>query len=301
MDFPVYVPAAVRVEIARSIFGDSRRPIGLTEALSMAERRLAEMEGELEAATRRGELEHLDSLRKQRAMVAAEHDELAGDLACVQRLAFDLRMREAYVLLAGEFGDDGQWENFIDAAYTARGDYSKARDRLKRADELRTDIADAADGLAKAIRQLAETGIEMPGEFYSIPGLLRQADNYDVESDHQNLARKCTAYLHPRTGKVVIIPEEGDAWKTAPHLPALLDIVASAARSFQPKILGMAGAALASRQQNTKTEYLSVHLMGFSRMDNASNPSTAKAGRPRRPEKVPAAPSLLGRVVTNRP
>ena len=37
---------------------------------------------------------------------------------------------------------------------------------------------------------------------------------------------------------------------------ALLDMVASAARSFQPKIRGMAGAALASRQQNTKTEYL---------------------------------------------
>jgi len=256
MDFPAYVPAAVRAEIARSINGDSRRPTGLTEALASAERRLAELEGEIETATGRGEVDYLDSLRKQRAIVAAEHDELVGNLDCVQRLALDLRMREAYVLLAGEFDNDRQWENFINAAYVARGDYSKFRDQRKRAGELRADIADAADGLAKAIRQLAETGIEMPGEFYSIPELLRQADSYDEEGGRPSSTRKRTAVLHPLTGKVEIIPEEGDAWKTAPGLPALLDTVANAARSFQPKIYGMAGAALASRQQNTKTEYL---------------------------------------------
>lgn len=256
MDFPTYVPAAARAEVARSINGDSRRPIGLKRALAMAESRLAEIEGAIETATGRGEVGELDSLRKQRAIVAAEHNELVGDLDCLQRLALDLRMREAYVLLAGEFDNDAQWENFIDAAYTARGDYAKIRDQLKRAAELRVEIARAADGLAKAIRQLAETGIEIPGEFYSIPELLRQADNYGVDGDHPNLARTCTAYLRPRTGKVVIVPEEGDAWKTAPHLPALLDTVANAARNFQPKVWGRAGVALTSRQQNTKTEYL---------------------------------------------
>lgn len=248
MDFPAYVPAAVRAEIARSINGDLRRPIGLTEAVASVEHRLVELEGEIERATGRGEVNYLDSLRKQRAIVAAEHDELVSDLDCVQRLALDPRMREAYVLLAGEFDNDGQWENFVDAAYMARRDYSKVRDRRKRADELREDIADSADGLARAIRQLAETGIEMPGEFYSIPELLRQADNYDEEGVGR------TAFLHPGTGKVEIV--QGDALKTAPDLPALLDTLANAARRFQPKIYGMAGAALASRQQNTKTEYL---------------------------------------------
>jgi len=291
MDFPAYVPAAVRAHITTLIEGDSRELQGWAASLASAERQLAKIEGAIETKTRRGEHEYLPSLRIQKAEAVAHRDMLAGEVDCLRRLAHDARMRDAFALLTREFTDDGQWRNFTYAAWAARVDFAKYRDRLKRAAELKGEIADAAETLAKLIRQFADTGINGPSELYSIPELLRQTDNHEMQDHNLHMWRSMRRHVLgdlPRrdipeakpegengepmpTIEIVIVPMEGKpkidpeeearnmlryAWGTAPDFSALLGTMANAARAFKPSETGMIGAAIESRQRSPKTEYL---------------------------------------------
>lgn len=291
MNFPAYVPVAVRAHIATLIEGDSSEPQGWAEALVNAEEALSRIDRTIETYLRRGEDDYLPSLRMQKAEALAHRDWLAGDVDCLRRLAHDARMRDAFALLIREFSDDSQWRNFIYAAWAARVDFAKYRDRVKRAVELKGYIADAAETLAKRIRQFSDTGINGPGEFFSIPELLQQTDNHEMRGHNLNMWRSMRQHvlgdlakrdvpetipvgegvdplptieivMVPVGEKSEISPEEesrhmlGYAWGTAPDFSALLDTVAKAARSFKPSEAGMIGAAIKSRQKSPKTEYL---------------------------------------------
>lgn len=292
MDFKAYVPAAIRECITTMIEGDSWEPMGLQESLASAEHQLAEIDGKIESCIRWGKDDYLPGLRKDRAGSAAHRDGLVGDVDCLQRLAHDARMRDAFALLTREFTDDKQWRNFIYAAWAARVDFAKYRDRLKRASELKSEIANAAETLAKLIRQFSDTGIDGPGEFYSIPELLRQTDNHEMQGHNLHFWRSMRqhvlgdlpwrdvpetrsaeesgelptveivrAFLAPEE-KAEIDPKEETrnmlhyAWGTAPDFCALLGTVAKAARRFETSESGMIGAAIESRKRNQKTEYL---------------------------------------------
>jgi hypothetical protein len=155
--------------------------MGWQGSLADAERRLAEIDEKIQSSIRLGKDDCLPGLRKERAEAVAHRNSLAGDVDCLRRLARDATMRDAYALLTREFTDDRQWRNFIYAAWAARVDFAKYRDRLRRAAELTGEIAQAAETLAKLIRQFSETGINGPSEFYSIPELLRQTDNHEMQ------------------------------------------------------------------------------------------------------------------------
>ena len=161
MNFPAYVPAAVRVHIATLLEGDSCEPHGWAASLANAVESLSRIDLAIETYIRRGEDDYLPGLRIQRAEAVAYRDRLAGHVDCLQRLANDARMCEAYARLTNEFSDDKQWRNFIYAAWSARMDFTKYRDRLKRATELKGEIADAAELLAKLIRQFADLPLEL--------------------------------------------------------------------------------------------------------------------------------------------
>jgi hypothetical protein len=160
MDFPAYTPAAVRAHITSYLNGEKERHIpGYADLLASAESELAIIEHRIKKRTRNEEFGYQDSLREQKAEAVERRDWLAGEVDCLRRLAHDARMRDAFALLTREFTDDQQWCSFIYAAWTARVDYSKYRDRLKQATELKGEIADAADTLAKLIRRFADTGL----------------------------------------------------------------------------------------------------------------------------------------------
>jgi hypothetical protein len=292
MDFPAYVPAAVRAHITTLIEGDSWEPMGWQESLASAERQLAEIDGKIESCIRWGNDDYLTGLRKDREEAVAHRDRLAGDVDCLQRLAHDARMRDAFARLTREFTDDKQWRNFIYAAWAARVDFAKYRDRLKRAAELKEDIAEAAETLANLIRQFSETGINGPGEFYSIPELLRQTDNHEMQGHNLamwrsmrrhvlgDLPREDVSEVKPAEGsgepptvkimRVSLAPEEKAeidpveeaqnmlryAWGTAPNFSALLGTMANAARAFKPSETGMISAAIESRKKTPHTQYL---------------------------------------------
>lgn len=292
MDFPAHVPAAVRAHITTLIEGDSREPQGWAASLANAEESLARIDLVIETYLRRGEDDYLPSLRIQKAEALAHRDRLAGDVDCLRRLAHDARMADAFAVLTSEFTDDRQWRNFTYAAWAARADFSKYRDRLKRAAELKGEIADAAETLAKLIHQFADTGISGPSELYSIPELLRQTDNHEMQGHNLAMWRSMRRHVlgdmprrdipdakpaeeggEPPTVEIVrvfLVPEEKPkidpeeearnmlryAWGTAPDFSALLGTMANAARNFEPSESGMIGAAIQSRQRSPKTEYL---------------------------------------------
>jgi len=294
MGFPAYVPAAVRAHITTLLDGDDWEPQGWAATLADAEKSLAEIETAIETRIRRGEVEYLDSLRKQRAEAVEHRDRLAGDVDCLHRLADDERMQEAYAKLTKEFTHDEQWRGFVDAAWAARIDYSKYRERLKRTAELRDKIADTSEKLAGLLREAADTGFPFwPSEFFGIPELLRQTDNHEMQNHNLHMWRSMRKYVlgdpsrsdvpeseqpqeeseskHvPEIVSRVLEPDEKPeidpeeearntlryAWGTAPDLSELLDTVTKAARSFQPSESGMIGAGIESRKASIKTEYL---------------------------------------------
>jgi hypothetical protein len=275
MDFPAYVPAAVRAYITTLIEGHSGEPIGWQESLANAERRLDEIARQIESSIRWGKEEYLPSLRMNKARAVAHRDSLKAEVDCLRRLAHDERMRDAYALLTREFADERQWRGFIYSAWAARVDFAGYRDRLRRAAELTGEIAKAAETLARLIRQFSATGINGPSEFYSVPELLRQTDNHEMEGRNLHMWRSMRRYVlgdPPRRdvqdekpakegGEPMPHIEEARnmlryAWGTAPEFSALLETVASAARAFKPSATGMIGAAVESRQRSPKTEYL---------------------------------------------
>jgi hypothetical protein len=263
MKFPAYIPAAVREYVTKLIEGDSWEPVGLQESLAHAERRLAEIDEKIQSCIRWGKDDYLPGLEKERAEALAHRDSLAGDIDCLRRLVQDERMREAYAILTREFTDDRQWRNFIYAAWAARADFAKYRDRLKRAAELADEVAQKAETLAKLIRQFSATGINGPSEFYSIPELLRQTDNHELEGHNLHMWRSMRRHIlgDPPEWDEKLVDEEARnmlryAWGTAPEVSELLETLASAARAFKPSAPGMIGAAIKSRKRSPKTEYL---------------------------------------------
>ncbi len=160
MEFPAYVPAAVRIHLENILEGEPERGIpGYVGLLEKAKQTLAAVSESLERKTFCGEDEYLDGLRIQRADAAEHFSRLSSEVDCLRRLSHDDRMRDAFAILTQEIATDEQWQRFILAAWAARVDFAKYRDRLKRAAELKGEIAGAAETLAKLIRQFSDTGI----------------------------------------------------------------------------------------------------------------------------------------------
>ena len=230
MKFPAYVPVVVQENITRLLDGNSRKR-GLSECLDEAEKRLAAIEERMQNHKN----DDMNSLRKQKAEAQTHRDQHEGDVDCLRRLACDHRMKDVYGRLAQEFTQDEQWWNFIWSAWAVRLDYSKFRDRLKQAQELKHKIADTADLLSKLIRQLDDTGIKGPIELCMIPDLLAQTDQR-----MQNLIVKSFE------------------WGAVPDVSVLIKTIANVARSFEPEESSTIAAAIKSRQRSTagNKEYL---------------------------------------------
>lgn len=176
MNYPDFVPEAARSYLSSLLEGDSSGPEGWRAVLVSAEKTL-------------GSLRDGNSNRKEIAEAKAYRDGVADSVACLERLAADARMKDPYDLLTVEFAENRQWERFIHAAWAARMDYSKYRDRLKRAGELSETIAKKADELARLIRQMGDTGINAPDEFFLLDELLRQTDSGERQSSDRTLWR----------------------------------------------------------------------------------------------------------------
>lgn len=284
MDFPIYTPVVVREHITALIEGSSWTKHGWGTSLAKAELSLAALRKEIDTKTGKSSSE-----QRQQIVDASNHvDALSESVDCLKRLASDERMQKVFERLATEFTNDKKWCDFIDTAFDAHINFSKYREQLKRVAELKENVANTAEKLAKLIRQLSEIG-QVPSAFHSIPYLLENTDNTKARNHNLQMWRSMRRYIlgintrngedNKLEGNKISLPEfnihfvsPGDsvkidpdeerintliyAWNTAPDLADLLDTVAKDGRNFKPSETGMIEAAINSRQKNTKTEYL---------------------------------------------
>lgn len=292
MDFPSYVPNAVRVSMAARLEGDGWEPTGWLSVLANAE-------GELQRIQRqqqewRHDEAKSNALRVEYAEAIERRDHLAADVACCQRLVHDARMQPAYALLVSLRNvTDLQLSGFIYAAWAARMDYAVHRERVKSAAELAGEVAKAAGALADVLRKAEGfVGPYLPSEFFSIPSLLEGTEHDYSDRNH---------YMWPGMRRVIlgeppppvptatdpdpkpsekaeppkiefrfVAPGEAEsidpaeaarnalryAWGTAPSMSRIITTMQREALAYAAAESGHIAAALATQKRNPKYEYL---------------------------------------------
>ena len=294
MEFQEYVPHVVRRYISSVLDGEVPRHItGYRDLLAQAQEQLASINEQFDNAVSQDD-SYLSELRKKRREAEEHRNYLSADVECLQRLAGDKRMKEAYVMLADQQFTEEQRCGLISAAWAARIDYTKYRDRVKAAKALRLQISSAATALSQLLQDFSATGINGPSEFYSIPDLLRATDNFDgggrnlmmwqamrsvvlgdrpkkrdtskgIPANARNVAREnleiSVRFLGPNEKPIIDPVDQARnalryAWGVAPELSGLLATLSVTAQSFEPNEFGMIGAAISTRQKSMKTEYV---------------------------------------------
>jgi hypothetical protein len=283
MNFPPYVPNAVRTRVARMLDG----PRSWSAALEHANA----------ALTRLNELRtgnpYDDRLRIEHSEALAHRDYVADQVICLQRLVYDERMRSAYAHLLHAITSDEQLAGFIDAAWATKVDYSEQRDRMRAAAELAQEVARAAGVLGELLKKAEGfAGPLLPSAFFSIRSLLELTEH---DCDHRDFhfwsrLRRCilgqrdppstsigeVAEMASGSGPMriemlsastddekLVSPdvEQRDtlnyAWGTAPSLARMIASLQRVAIAYETAAAtGAIDAALAGRQRNSKTEYL---------------------------------------------
>lgn len=294
LKIPPHVPEEICSLINRELFGGDIFE-GWLAWLDKADKELKEVDEWIRVRTLRGEINVLDSLRRDKASITERRDKIAIDVECWLRIATDLRMKECFEILHDALPSSDDRRGFVSSAVAALIDYTPFRDRVRKAEALKADIAAIADKLAGMIREYSKFGMSGPSEFYSIPHLLRKTDNNDFHGHDLHIWRSVRGYvvgdmpehkksqsdsssIDPKIIKIVPVfrkkdvkrnPEEEVrnmlryAWGKAPSFDALLDTVASGARKFQPAEHGMIGAGISKRQHSEKAAYLRAfaHLL----------------------------------------
>jgi hypothetical protein len=280
MDFPSYVPEGARQHALHY--------------LGYWEQSLAEYDNEIAELKLRIKQDNNSFYYEELREIEKSRNELAEDISTIKRLIHDARMKDAYKLLVMAFFDEenpqAKINSFIHGAWAARIDFSKYRYALKKADDLRKDIAQTANKLANLLDEITNTGVYCPAEFSSIPALLSNTDNHNMNNHNLYMWRSMRKYIlgdlpereqsdnqiqydknepikfrfvsYKDGEKPIITPEEATrntlryAWEKSPPLSEMLKTVSLAANDFEPNEHGFIGSAISLRQSSEKTEYI---------------------------------------------
>ena len=170
MPFPSYVPAAVREYLHRQLDGEEPDAYNWRSALAKAEQEIAAIHQEMERCALDQDSNSLADLRRRNQEALARRDGLSLEVECLERLASDPRMRDAYAALMLVIATDAQWQGFIASAWVSRLDYGRERERRSRAIGLCERIAANAGQLAGLLRELEALGAYSGGNWTPIPG-----------------------------------------------------------------------------------------------------------------------------------
>lgn len=284
MDFPSYVPNAVRELIVGMLDGDIAHDwadLGWRGALESAGRELRRLEGLQQTVH---DPDGLINLRVALADQRAHANAIGENIASLERLAQRPEMQAAYARLVGALGTDAELKAFIRAAWGAHMNYGTFRDRLKEAAEIARKVADAAGTLHDLLQKAEGFGTYLPGELFGIRTLLRNTD-HDPEDRNRHMWQGLRhlvlgdrpdplpqdANVVPIRPEVVFVtaldatplePQEQSrnslqyAWGTAPDVRHAIAAMQRAAQDCVPTETGTIGAAVSSQKRNRKTEYL---------------------------------------------
>lgn len=138
LNFPLYVPEEIRLFINRELYGADIFE-GWLALLDKANKELRDVEEWIRVRTLRGEIDVLDSLRRDKANITERRDQIARDVECWLRIATDLRMKECFEILKEALPTSDARRSFISSSVAALIDYTPFRDRVKRAEEFKAD------------------------------------------------------------------------------------------------------------------------------------------------------------------
>ena len=283
MDFPSYVPNAVRELVTRMLDGDGGRDFGWRSGLRSAECELRNLESQQQGA--RDNPDALDGLRVKYAAGLAQRDAIGEDIGTLERLVLRPEMQDAYARLVGKLGTDAELKAFIRAAWGAHMNYNTFRDQLNEAAEIARKVAEVAGTLHDLLRRAEGVGPYLPTEFFGIRSLLRNTDHDPGDHSHHLWQEMRHVVLGDRPDpvpqdatavpilpqRIELVPPQHDtplepeeqarsvltyAWGTAPHVCHFVAAMQRAARDCIPIETEAIGAAVSSRKRNPKTEYL---------------------------------------------
>lgn len=188
------------------------------------------------------------------AALAAEGSEAAqAEVEIWKRLANDYVMRDVYKNLEDLPGfDEHRLAEFIDAAWGARmGSLTDIRKGHAGTLKLASKIGKNALELKALIDQI-DGSMMAPSELLSVVSLLRSAEHYQrtpwASMWQGGFAHSALDCIDPHI------------WNGAPTFSNLLQALAGAAEDWKPELDGAVGAALESRQESPRTEYLRALL-----------------------------------------
>jgi len=176
VNFPNYVPAAVRKYITLILDGTDIEPQGLKKQLSESKVGLQKINRTLSYSIEQNDQNASDVFRKDEAVVKETCAYLEREIACLEQLATDPRMKDVYINLENEFADQPamKWQEFIFAAQSANIDFSIYRENIKKAKELSKKVSINAKKLSELLHETENIGFSnWPHEFFSAPAFLQ--------------------------------------------------------------------------------------------------------------------------------
>jgi hypothetical protein len=184
MDFPNFAPDGAW-RFAERFLQDSPEPSskGLETLLSATQAEIKDINEKIIPSLHENKAPEpeLNEWRWQKKEKIEYAKQLELGISVIHRLICDERMKDAYRDLSNAFSDDEdrdrKIDKFLHAAYAALTDYSRYRERIKRAQELTGQIAEKAKELADLLRRIRECGHLLPLEFERADELLRRTDN----------------------------------------------------------------------------------------------------------------------------
>ena len=186
MKFRSYVPQAVRVSTDLWLEGKGYKQNGLNSALAKAEADLLRIEQQRDKWA--NDETRSNQLRIEQANATNHRDDLAADVACLQRLVHDPRMQPAYAKLANLPNvTDDDLSGFIHAAWAARIDYTAYRDAMTDAADTVRKVAAAAGVLAELLSRADSTGWHdyLPAECFDLRSLLKKTEHAPADRNFQ--------------------------------------------------------------------------------------------------------------------
>lgn len=296
MLFPTYIPAAVRDYLHRQLDGEEPDAYNWRAALAKAVQEVAAIQQEMERCALGQDRNRLRDLRRHYQEALARREGLRLEVECLERLASDPRMRDAYAALMLVIATDAQWQGFIASAWVSRRDYGRERERRSRAIDLRERIAANAGQLAGRLRELEALDVDPPGVCTSLPALIRCTEIDDLHDPALQSARTHWRAMRrlilgdtppqapedevppspeaeetiPVFKPVFVTADERSnlpaeqqlrhvlryAWGKAPDLATHLETLAREVGRWEPEQRGFIRQAIASREHNAMQEYL---------------------------------------------
>jgi hypothetical protein len=294
MDFPSYVPNAVQRQVSAALDGDSWNPSGWRAALIEADSEQLRLGALLESFSEDPDV--ANNIRIECQKCRDDCNALRQNVACFERLALREEMKGAYENLIAACTTDDQQMAFVRSAWAADMNYPWFREKIKGAKEVARKIADAAGVLSALLRHAHQHGNYLTGEFSSVRWLLQNTNHQPGDSDYwmwQHMRHsvlggnredheECSNSAGAKNGVLdappmpVEIKWGGEApsevapvdpkterqneldyvWEKAPDMAQVIDSMQRAALRETPTEREAVGAALVSRKNSRKFEYL---------------------------------------------